>query len=75
MNLEQIMDRYERQDQKHIVACRQLGAYSALLNYAINTLNGQSTSSPESVAEYIRSRHEELLEEQSLKLFPNTQIA
>ena len=75
MSIEQIMDRYERQDQKHIIACRQLGAYSALINYAINTLDGNSTASPESVAEYIRGRHRELLQEQSLKLFPNTQIA
>ena len=75
MSLDQFLEYRDRHDQKHTVACKQLGAYSALINYAISTLNGHSAASPEAVAQYIRSRHEELLEEQNLKLFTNTQIA
>jgi len=75
MSLDQFLEYRDRQDQKHTVACKQLGAYSALINYAIKTLNGQSAASPEVVAEYLKSRHEMLLQEQNLKLFPNAQIA
>lgn len=72
--LDQLMDHYKRREEKHTIACKQLGAYSALITYAIDTLNGKSTSSPESVAEYLKSRHVDLLKEQETVLFAGTQL-
>lgn len=64
--LEQIRD---EQFEKHIIACRQLGAYGALLDYAIKALKGATATSPEGVAEYLEGKQVELINEQDVKLF------
>ena len=52
------------------VASGQLGAFEALLSYAISSLRGHTACSQEQVADHLTEKLNELLEEQKEKLFP-----
>jgi hypothetical protein len=54
---------------RYILAVGQLGVYEALIDYALKGLRGQTSSSPQEVAERIEARHKELIDEQKTILF------
>ena len=60
---------YARLDKKLSLCCGQLGAYESLLNYAIDALRGKTASTGESLADYLESRQDELLEIQNTEIF------
>lgn len=67
MDLNQRMN--EITEQKLTTAVRQLGAFTALMDYAINALRGNSVSSNEDVARYLENRVNELTQESNKAIF------
>jgi hypothetical protein len=54
---------------KLTTAVRQLGAFTALMDYAINSLRGNSVASNEDVARYLENRVNELTQESNRIIF------
>ena len=64
-----LLESLTRQEAKLCFAISQLGAYQALLDYAISCLDGKTACSHQEVSNYIAKRHNEILQEQQIKLF------